>query len=248
MADLSVITQIRDIPLRGTGDGRTVVAGPGVAYLPDSTRLRSEGASAQLPDNPANGWWYSYGYSMPGGSMGVELSQTPTDAPYLQFGTARCKQGDPTRRYLGQGLVIAGKLRAASHIIAAARGNFVLFDQSATSFTVPATLLTLTSNVGVAATTSLSSLVPPNATAVRLQLNNMTNGFLYVQRPSVGTAGPNSRQVGVQPNNSLVVDLPLDANLNISTVVSATNLLGAVLTLLLTGGYSIEVQGYYFDR
>lgn len=246
--DLSVITQIRDIPLRGNGDGRTVVAGPGLAYLPDSTRLRCEGVSAQLPDNPANGWWYAYGYSMPGGSMGLELTQAPPDTPYLQFGTARCKQGDASRRFLGQGLVIGGKLRAASHIVAAAKGNFVLFDQSAASFVVPATILSLTSNVQVVQTTSLALLVPANATAVRLQLNNMTNGFLYLQRPSVGAPASNNRQVGVQPNNSLVLDLPLDSDLSIATVVSATNLLGQLLTLLISGGYSIEVGGYFFDR
>jgi len=248
MADLSVVGRIQDIPLRGGGDGLTVIAGPGVTYLLDGTRLRCEGVSAMLPTTPANGWWFAYGYPMPGGVMGLELSQIAPADPYIALGSARCMLGDPTRRFLGQGLVIGNKLRAAAHMIAAARGNFVLFDQSAASFAVPATLLSLTSNVAVPLTTSLADLVPVNATAVRLQINNLTNGFLYLQRPSVGAVGPASRQVGVQPNNSLVVDVPLDSSLNIATVVSATNLLGQLLVLLLSGGYSIEVQGYYFDR
>lgn len=248
MSDLSIITRIQDIPLLAGSDGLSVVAGPGLAYLPDGTRMRSAGATSALPATPANGWWYAYGYPMEGGMMGLELDQTPPDAPYLANGTARCKLGDPTRRYLSQGLVVGNKLRPAVHLQANSKGNFVLFDQSATTFTVPPSLLTITVNVGTPVTTSLANVVPANATAARLQLNNMTNGTLYLQRPSIGAASPTSRQVGVQPNNSIVCDVRLDANLNISTSASATNLLGQILTLILSGGYSIEVQGYFFDR
>lgn len=246
MADLSVISRIQDIPLLAGADALSVTAGPGLAYLPDGTRMRSAGVSASLPATPANGWWYAYGYPMPGGMMGLELSQTPPDAPYQ--GSARCKQGDPTRRYLSQGLVVGNKLRPAIHLQGLSKGNLVLFDQSTATFTVPPSLLSINANVATPVTTSLAGLVPSGATAARLQLNNMTNGTLYLQRPSIGAASPTSRQVGVQANNSLVFDVRLDANLNISTAVSATNLLGVLLTLILSGGYSVEVQGYYFDR
>lgn len=252
MADLSVITRIQDIPLVAGTDGLTIVAGPGLAYLPDGTRMRSGGASAALPATPANGWWYAYGYPMEGGMMGLELSQTPPDAPYLDNATARCKQGDPTRRYLAQGLVVGNRLRPAIHLQANSKGNLVLFDQSTTFFTVPPSLLTITSNVQTPVVTSLAGLVPANATAARLQINNLTNGYLYLQRGSLAPVGTPvsqaNRQIAVQPNNSLVVDVRLDAALNIATVVSATNILGQLLTLILTGGYSIEVQGYFYDR
>lgn len=250
--DLSFITQIRDIPLLAGPDGLTVVAGPGLAYLPDGTRMRSAGASAIFPSPPANGWWYAYGYPADGGLMGLELSQTPPDAPYLVNGTARCKQGDSTRRYLSQGLVVNNKLRPAIHLQAASKGNLVLFDQSAETFTVPASLLTISANVATPVVTSLAGVVPANATAVRLQINNLTNGTLYLQRGSLAGAGTpvsaTNRQIGVQANNSIVCDVRLDANLNIATVVSATNLLSQLLVLILSGGYSIEVQGYFFDR
>lgn len=248
MADLSIITRIQDIPLVAGSDGLTVVAGPGLAYLPNGTRMRSAGATASLPANPANGWWYAYGYPMDGGMMGLELSQTAPDAPYLESGTARCKQGDPSRRYLAQGLVVGNRLRPSMHLQANSKGNLILFDQSTPSFGVPPSLLTINANVGTVVTTPLGNLVPPNATAARLQLNNMTNGTLYLQRASQGAASQANRQIGVQPNNSIVFDARLDAALTISTVVSATNLLGTVLTLILSGGYSIEVQGYFFDR
>lgn len=248
MPDLSVITRIQDLALTGTGDGVTVVANPGLAYLPDGTRMRCAGATASLPATPANGWWYAYGFPMEGGMMGLELSQTAPDAPYLANSTARCKIGDPTRRYLAQGLVVNNRLRPSIHLQANSKGNFVLFDQSATTSTVPPSLLVLTSNVQNAVTTSLSGVIPPNATGVRLQINNMTNGTLYVQRGGLGPASPTSRQVGIQANNSLVCDLRLDNTLNLSSIVSATNLLGAVLVLILSGGYSIEVQGYFYDR
>lgn len=248
MADLSVITRIQDIPLTGTGDGLTVVAGPGLAYLPDGTRMRSAGATALLPATPANGWWYAYGFPTDGGMMGLELSQTPPDDPYLTNSTARCKQGDSTRRYLAQGLVVNNRLRPSSHLQASSKGNLVLFDQSATTFTVPPSILAINSNVQNAVTTSLSSLIPANATAARLQINNMTNGTLYVQRGGLGPASFTSRQVAVQQNNSLVCDVRLDSTLNISSIVSSTNILGTVLVLILSGGYSIEVQGYYYDR
>lgn len=250
MADLSIISRIQDIPLLAGPDALSVGAGPGLAYLPDGTRMRSAGASASLPATPANGWWYAYGYSMPGGMMGLELSQTPPDAPYQ--GSARCKLGDPTRRYLSQGLVVGNKLRPAIHLQGLSKGNLVLFDQSTATFTVPPTLLLVNANVNTPVTTSLAGLVPANATAARVQLNNMTNGTLYVQRGALASAGTpvsaTNRQIGVQPNNSIVCDVRLDANLNIASVISPTNLLGAVLTLIYTGGYSIEVQGYYFDR
>lgn len=247
MPDLSVFSRIQDIPFTGTGDGLTVTAGPGLAYLPDGRRLRCAGVSASLPTNPANGWWYAYGYPSTGGMMALELSQTAPDTPYS--GTARTKTGDATRRFLAQGLVVSNKLRPAIHLMAGSKGNFVLFDQSTTTFTTqPALLSLLSPTYGTALTTSLAGLVPVNATSVRLQINNLSNGYLYLQRGGLGPASAASRQFGVQPNNSIVCDVRLDSSLNISTIITNTSLLGVILTLIYTGGYSIEVGGYTYDR
>jgi hypothetical protein len=247
MPDLSVISRIQDIAFTGTGDGVTVTAGPGVCYLPDGTRMRSAGATASLPSTPANGWWYAYGYPTTGGMMGLELSQTGPDTPYQ--GTARTKLGDTTRRYLSQGLVASNKLRPAIHLQAGSKGNFVLFDQSTATFTTQPILLNLlTPTFNAPLTTSLAGVVPANATAVRLQINNQTNGFLYLQRGSLAPASAAKRQVGVQPNNSIVLDVRLDSTLSISTIITNTNLLGVIVSIIYLGGYSIEVQGYFFDR
>lgn len=246
MPDNAFIGRIQDIALSASTDGMSAFAGQGMCYLPSGRRLLCDGITVPLTDTSA-GWKHLYGYEGPNGRLAAELTAAVPSSPYI--GTARTKTGDTTRRYLGSGLVSGGKFRRARHVTVNSRGNFILFDNSAATFNSPPLVLSVTTGNTTPIVVDMSPFVPMTSSTALLQFNNMSNSWLYVARPSMGTPGINVRQWAVAPNSNLTVPVTLDSDLRFNLALVATSLLGTVINLgVVVGGFTVDCGGYYFDR
>lgn len=227
-------------------DGVTLSVSPGMCYLPNTNRIQSDGtASVTLTGATANTFYHLYAYDSGGGAMGLELSTVAPDVPYL--GTARCKTGDQTRRYLITGRTNASSVfRPGRHTRPAEMGNRVMLDAASSAGSVPITLLS-----GLVATTAqtvdLSSLLPPTATRAIVQVLNPSTFTLYTSRPAIGAPSPTNYQYVAIPGSSPVLDITLDSNRQFTVLLSSTTILSGVIALL-TGSVSITLVGYDFDR
>lgn len=249
MTDLNRIAEIRDLPLTAGPGATSVAIGEGSCFLPSGRRLLTAGATAVVPSNQAIGWLHVYGYEISNNVLGLELSPTSPDVPYR--GTARTKTGDATRRYLGSGRIEAvGRFRSARHLTVGAKGNRILLDQSATTFTAPPRLLSLpilALTAPAVQSLNLSNLVPMTAVAVDLKVSNMSNLTVYFSRPSIGNPSVNNRTVEVLPNSTATVTLLLDSDLTLLMLPSATGLLNGIV-IISAGNVVVEVVGYHFNR
>lgn len=251
MADLTRIAEIVGCQLFA-GPNNTIQLTEGYFYLKNGRKLRSDGtATTQVPANAAVGWLHAYGVEAANNVAGLVL--TP-DAPVVYRGTARARGGaapNESARYLGSGLVEAtGRLRAGRHAVALSKGNMVGLDVGSSAFNTPQQLL----NLGITLlqapaqqSIALSGSIPPTATWVDMQINNMSNLTVYIGRPSMGTLSRNNRYCVVLPNNNLRFMMPLDADQTVTVLASTTGLLGGVISLS-TGNVQAEVFGYLFDR
>lgn len=240
------ISIIRGLQASVALNGLTVSVSPGMCYVPGTGRIVADGtASVTLPGGVNNTFFHLYGYDGGAGIMALEASTTPPDVPYL--GTARCKMGDNTRRYLISGRTNAsGVLRPGRHTRPAEMGNRVMLDAATAAGSVPLTLLSgLTATTPV--TVDLSAVLPVTANRAIVQLINPTNFYLYTSRSEVGAPSPTNYQYLAVPGSCPVVDVTLDANRQFTVLLSATGILGPILGLL-TGSVSITLTGYDFDR
>ncbi len=241
------ISIIRGLQASVALDGLTVSVSPGMCYVPGTGRVLSDGtASTTLVSPTPNTFYHLYAFDMGGGLMGLEASAVAPAAPYL--GTARCKTGDATRRYLISGRTNAsGVLRPGKHTRPSEMGNRVMLDAATSAGSVPITLLS-----GLVATTpqtiDLSAVLPVTADRAIVQVFNPTNFSLYVSRSEVGAPSASSFQYAAIPGSCPVLDVTLDANRQFTVLLSATlPLIGPILGLL-TGSVSITLVGYDFNR
>jgi hypothetical protein len=250
MPDNAVIARIQGLRVSGAADGLSASCSSGVAYLPDNTRLLFAGGSVPLTDPVAGpSWRHLYlGKTTPGAYAALSLSTVAPAAPYMD--SARVMTGDDTKRYLASGLVVNNRFRPARHIVTGAYGNQILFGQAASVLQTPYELINVGGTLTVPRTVDLSMAVPTTADTAILQINNLTNGWVYGQNPDVSAASRTTRQFQVAPNNSLVVLAQLSAARTLSVVCSPTNILGldVVTSLLLSGTYTVEISGYLFSR
>lgn len=228
-------------------NGLTVSVSPGMCYVPGTGRVLSDGTATTTLSSPTpNTFYHLYAYDMGGGLMGLEASTTGPDTPYL--GTARCKTGDPTRRYLISGRTNASSvLRPGKHTRPSEMGNRVMLDAATASGSVPVMLLS-----GLVATTpqtvDLSAVLPVTANRAIVQVLNPTNFTLYTSRSDVGAPSATNFQYAAVPGSSPVLDITLDANRQFTVLLNASlPLIGPILGLL-TGSASIALVGYDFDR
>lgn len=248
MADLSRISQIRDLALTGQPGG-VVAVGEGYCFLPSGRRIMTTGATATISGSQPVGWLHAYGYEISNNMLGLELDATVPAPPYR--GTARCKTGDTTRRYLGSGRVEAvGKLRAGRHVTVAAQGNQIILDSSTATLTTPPRALNLAIvllTAPVQQSVPLANYVPPTASAVDLKISNMSNLTTYVGRPGMGVLSAANRFAEVPANTTMMLRCLLDSDLTVTLLPSATGLLGGVVSIA-AGNVVVEVAGYLFDR
>ena len=157
------ISIIRGLQASVALDGLTVSVSPGMCYVPGTGRVLSDGtASTTLVSPTPNTFYHLYAFDMGSGLMGLEASAVAPAAPYL--GTARCKTGDATRRYLISGRTNAsGVLRPGKHTRPSEMGNRVMLDAATSAGSVPITLLS-----GLVATTPQTiDLSPPTGPSCR---------------------------------------------------------------------------------
>lgn len=227
-------------------DGLTISISPGMCYVPGPARILSDGTTSVVLSSPLpNTFYHLYGYDAGGGIMGLEASATPPSEPHL--GTARTKQGDPTRRYLISGRTNAsGVLRPGKHIWPAAMGNRIMLDAASAAGSIPLTLLSALTAV-TPQTIDLSAVLPITATRATVQLQNPTNFWLFTSRSERGAPSATNYQYAAVPGSSQVVDVTLDADRKFTVLLTATGLLGPILGLL-TGSVTITLVGYDYDR
>jgi len=240
------ISVIRGMQVSVASNGLTINVSPGMCYVPGTGRIISDGmASVTLASPTPNTFYHLYAYAGADGMLALEASATPPAAPYL--GTARCKTGDLTRRYLASGRVnAAGVLRPAKHTRPAEMGNRVMLDAASAAGSVPIPLLS-----GLVAVTpqnvDLSAVLPLTANRAIVQVLNPSSFTLYTSRSEVGAPSPTNYQYAAIAGSCPVLDVTLDANRQFTVLLSATNILGGIIALL-TGSVSINLVGYEFDR
>lgn len=240
------ISIIRGLQASVDLNGLTVRVTPGMCYVPGTGRVLSDGtASVTLSSPTPNTFYHLYAYDMGGGLMGLEASTTPPDAPYL--GTARCKTGDPTRRYLISGRTNASSvLRPGKHTRPAEMGNRVMLDAATAAGSIPLGLLALftaTSSTNI----DLSAVLPVTATRAIIQVLNPSSRTLYVSRSEVGAASASNYQYVAIAGSCPVLDVTLSADRSFNCVLSSTDILGGIIAIL-TGSVTINLIGYEFDR
>lgn len=239
------ISIIRGLQASVALDGHTVSVSPGMCYVPGTGRVLSDGtASVVVPSTPSTEF-HLYAYDMGGGLMGLEASTTAPAAPYL--GTARCKTGDQTRRYLISGRNNAsGILRPGKHTRPSEMANRVMLDAASAAGSLPITLLS-----GLIATTpqtiDLSNVIPVTANRAIVQVMNPSSFTVYTSRSDVGAPSPTNYQYAAIAGSCPILDVTLDANRQFTVLLSATNILGGIIALL-TGSVTITLVGYDFDR
>lgn len=240
------ISIIRGLQASVALNGLTVSVTPGMCYVPGTGRILSDGtATVTLSSPTANTFYHLYGYDAGGGIMALEASTTPPDVPYL--GTARCKTGDTTRRYLISGRTNASSvLRPGKHTRPAEMGNRVMLDAATAAGSIPLTLLSLFTAT-TSTTVDLSAVLPVTATRAIIQILNPSSRTLYVSRSEVGTASATNYQYVAIPGSSPVLDVTLSADRTFNCVLSATDILGGIVSIL-TGSVTINLIGYEFDR
>lgn len=249
MADLNRIAEIRGMALSIADDGASVALGEGSCFLPSGRRIMTAGVTAAVPAGQAVGLLHAYAYEASNNVAGLELSTVAPSAVYR--GTARTKDGDPTRRYLATGRVeTIGKLRSGRHMTVGGRGNQVTLWRAASAATVPVQLL----NLSILALTppaqqvlDLSGLISPAATAVDLKIANLSSLTVYLGVPAMGALSRLNRTMDIGPNSTITVSCLLDSDLKVTMLPSATGLLGAVVAIGI-GNVQVEVLGYVFDR
>lgn len=159
------------------------------------------------------------------GTPAIELSTTdPASAAY--FGTARTKNGDTTRRYLGSVLCTsAGGVQRFAHL---PNSGYMSY----TNVAVPKRILsggTATTKTTVTA----SGATPPTATAIQiLAINTSTNANLFI--------------VDTSDVNFLVVPATLRAAA--TAPLDGVNIYYKLSTAPSGGSAFVDVLGYYFER
>lgn len=198
----------------------------GAAFIPALNKcLPVPGAIAKTGLALTASTWYHVYLWLNAGVPDIEIVTTAPAAAYN--GTARCKTGDTSRRYIGSVCTNAG-------------GQIVNFVQSGNKVTYQtswggAPLVVLSNGQATASTTViLSSVVPITSQLAQIRVQD-TDGSSY---PLLG----NSASGDLTPTNSasvLFLDFPLDASQAMYYRLSAAST---------GGGLYIYVGGYYYER
>jgi|GEM_PF-1136123 len=201
----------------------------GAAYIPSSSSILNVPATITKSSLSlaANSWHHLYLYSN-GGTPDIEVSSTaPATAAY--FGTARTKNGDTSRRYVGSILTGAGgAIYRFSH-----DGDEISY---ITNVDVPFRVLaggTSTTRTSI----SLAGVIPPTSTYMIGNTINNGDLQLFIDIPEIGNFGVVSRYTCLAGQRTSIN----------AAVPSRT--LQYFYALPPTGaGAFVDVWGYKYDR
>ncbi len=226
-------------------DRLTLIVGAGLCYLPDATlgtmRLAKDGDTSVVLASPsANTWQHLYAYLMDvNGTVGVEASLTGPSVAYQ--GTARTKDGDSTRRFLGSVYVgTDSKVIPFLHTSPGMQGNDITYvapmgqsGMGALALLAPASNPTLF---------SCAPYVPPGVRKIVVQMENTSSVKLYMGNSEMGSvlSATNFLQ-SVPANNIDSMEVLLDTSRSFNYLFGGS-LLGV------TGGLNVRPRSYNFDR
>lgn len=228
----------------------TVTVDTGTTYLPDGTRIIVTAPMLVTLSAPtANTWYHAYIFQAPSGVAGFEVT---TDAPSATYaGTARTKQGDTSRRYVGSLYVgNANKVIPFRHVSVGTTCR-VQYIQGMPVANATAGGLTLLTGGTATAVTNVSALtaVPITASIMMAQFLNTSTYDAYLGNPDQPNALSATSAIRVVLARSCVpVDLPLSAAGQFNYMLASTNLLGTLTGVLFSGSLTGQVTGYIYDR
>ncbi|MGN6280540.1 hypothetical protein [Frateuria sp.] len=166
--------------------GTAVTVKSGAAHIPGSGKVVRNDSDMALTGIAlgASPFGHLYVYAS-GGTLAAEVSTTVPAAPYN--GTARCKTGDASRRYIGS-------------VLADSSGLLFLFQQNGdeicyiTNVVAPFRVLSGGTALGRAAgTVSLSGVIPVTANYISMNIINNGSTQLFVDVPEIGNSGSTTR-------------------------------------------------------
>lgn len=235
---------ISGMTLSSSADRLTLSIGPGVCYLPTPNgtgRMATDNATTVTLQQPsANTWQHVYAYlSDDVGTVGLEASTTPPSVTYQ--GTARTKNGDATRRYLGSVYVGSdSKIVPFVHTAPGAQGNEITYTAPYGVNGTPA--ITLLALVTTPTTYDCSTFVPVNVRRMLVQLDNTATSRVYIGNSEMGaTLSASAYLVTVNAGNTDYMDILLDSNRAFQYAYA-----GSLLNI--TGGLNVRPRGFRFDR
>lgn len=228
----------------------TITVDTGTAYLPDNTRIIVTAPMLVTLSAPVAGTWYhAYVFQASSGVAGFEVVTDAPSTPYA--GTARTKQGDVTRRYVGS-IVIGsnGKAIPFKHVSVGTTCR-VQYIQGLPVANATAGGLTLLTGGTATAVSNVSALtaVPITASIMMAQFLNSSTYDAYLGNPDQPNALSATSAIRVVLARSCVpVDLPLSGSGQFNYMLAATNLLGTLTGVLFSGSLTGQVTGYIYDR
>lgn len=229
--------QVAALTPRGYIDGLSMewVSGTSLRVTSGAAFIPGRGSALELPSAvtksglslAADTWYHVYLFDN-AGNADVEVVTTAPGAPYI--GTARTKDGDDSRRYIGSVRTDgSGSVFNFVHV-----GNQIVYRVNAGS--PPFTVMSggsATSPTSV----SCSSVAPPTASLAQVTASNNTNVGMRILE-SEGNYGASGRIYGLGAGAIASVPVPLNASREFIYY----------LTGAATGFTQIELTGYTFER
>lgn len=210
--------------------GTSISVTSGATYIPSLGYCFANGSLLTLSGLAlaASTWYHVYLYNN-GGAPAIECVTTAPAAPY--YGTARCKTGDTSRRYVGS-------------VLTDASGGVINFDHASQAGRVDYKhninddgLYVLNNGVATTLTTfSLAGAIPVTAVRFVGYLENASTQIAYLQVPSL--TGPADFPVSfARPSSRLSAEYLVE-NQNAAYLLSGSS----------SSGFNVWVQGYVFER
>jgi hypothetical protein len=230
-------SRIEGLALSAAADGKTITLSAGFAYLPNKIQMLLQDPMT-IVVNAVSGWRHFYLGTDGEGTLSFEAASVIPADPYQ--GTARTKSTDVTRRYLASLYFGAdGKTIPFLHSQPGNRANRIDFLPPGGAAIAAASLL----NVGVATTAvqvSAQAMVPMTCRIMTCLIKNsgsLSSAFLT---SGDSAASQTNYQIEVLPGQSGQYQVLMNGSQQLSYVM-ASNALN-------TGGLTIKVQSYIFDR
>ncbi len=213
--------------------GSTLSLSPGVAFIQSTGKLLAVTAalSKVLSGMTPNTWYHVYLFAKADGAPDFEVVTTAPSAVY--FGTARTKNGDNSRRYVGSVRVGASGILKFEH-----HGDRMVYLEDTQS--APFLVLAAGSSTATA-TVSASQVAPVTAYAVLLNaLNAASNGAYTRLSNSKGPSAQTGYLALAAPSGVSAVQMPLDGA---QAYTYAYDVAPSP-----TGAAYHRISGYFFER
>lgn len=218
----------------------TIRVGPGVAYLPNTSRLSTDtDLTVTLISPTASQWRHVYIFRGTTGPAIEAVTAAPA-APYQ--GTARLKTGDATRRYVGSIWVdSAGLLTPILHVHPGQYSNRIFFlNPNGIANTTVALILNGVFQTATTINANTLGIVPTTSRVIQVSVDNTATLPVFLSNPDMGTVSATNHLRRFKSGMQGSADLPLSTDQRFSYVFGA-GLIGL-------GFVDVRAIGYFYDR